>query len=51
MSNLNSGCKKCGEYYIGDGFKKVIHCPNAKEEKLELVEPDANPVDCDFEDN
>lgn len=46
----NGFCKKCNESYHGDGYRKVLHCPNASEEKIELAEPDANPIDCDFEE-
>lgn len=30
MSNLNGCCKNCGEYYHGDGYTKVLHCPTQK---------------------
>lgn len=25
-------CKNCGEYMEGDGYRQVIHCPNADSE-------------------
>lgn len=39
-------CPKCGEQLRGDGYTKVIHCPNAPEESVEGVECDANPIFC-----
>lgn len=42
-------CKQCGEEMDGDGYKKVIHCPNADEEDHRYHEPDADPVYCEGE--
>lgn len=39
---------RCGEWMIGDGYTRVIHCPYA--EDTDSHEPDANPVHCDFEE-
>lgn len=39
-------CKICGEYMEGDGYHKVLHCPNAPESLYESNEPDSNPVNC-----
>ena len=41
---------KCGEQMIGDGYTSAIHCPNADLDKHLYNEPDANPVECDFEE-
>ena len=37
-------CKTCGEGMIGDGFTRVVHCPNVD---CDDVEPDANPIHCE----
>lgn len=42
-------CRNCGEEMQGDGYKKVIHCPNADDETYLYHEPDANAVYCDGE--
>lgn len=39
-------CVTCGEVMCGDGYTRVIHCPNADETTYEFHEPDANPVHC-----
>lgn len=39
-------CGNCGERLEGDGYKEVLHCPNAAEATYEFHEPDANPVYC-----
>lgn len=31
---------------LGDGFSTVLHCENADDRDLELVESDAGPVLC-----
>lgn len=36
-------CKNCGDYMEGDGYRKVIHCPNADSEAYDYSEPDSNP--------
>lgn len=43
-------CKNCGEYMEGDGYQRVIHCPNASVEST-YHEPDANPVICEGENH
>lgn len=43
-------CEKCNEALEGDGYVTVLHCPNADDDKVDGVEPDANPIFCDFED-
>ncbi|HBR4230805.1 TPA: hypothetical protein L9U69_004395 [Klebsiella pneumoniae] len=42
-------CKNCGEQMDGNGYSRVIHCPNANVEKYDYHEPDAEPVFCDEE--
>ena len=39
-------CPNCGERMIGDGYRIVLHCPNARMEDFEHSEPDAQPVLC-----
>jgi len=39
-------CSICNEFYEGDGYHSVMHCPNADESTYAYHEPDANPVDC-----
>lgn len=41
-------CPKCGGNLIGDGYTRVIHCEFVDVDRD--VEPDAEPVYCDFED-
>ena len=43
-------CEKCGEHLEGDGYTKVLHCPDADEDKVDGVEPDASPIYCDYEE-
>ncbi|UKL14858.1 hypothetical protein [Erwinia phage Gungnir39] len=43
-------CRNCGEEMQGDGYKKVIHCPNADNEAYRYHEPDANAVYCEGEE-
>lgn len=43
-------CINCNGDMIGDGYTLVLHCEYADEELLEGLEPDANPVYCDFND-
>lgn len=43
-------CPKCGGELYGDGYTSVIRCEFADEEKVNGVEPDANPVYCDYDD-
>ncbi len=43
-------CSKCNGTLLGDGYTGVIHCENADEEKYWDKEPDANVVECDFND-
>lgn len=50
MSHANGSCSRCGENLVGDGFQVVLYCPNAEPEKVDLCEPDANPVLCDFKE-
>lgn len=44
-------CPNCGEKLEGDGYNRVIHCPNAEESKYEFHEPDADPVYCKGDEN
>lgn len=44
-------CKNCGESMEGDGYSKVIHCPNAEESQINILEPDANPLYCEDTDD
>ena len=39
-------CPKCNDRLEGDGYTKVIHCPNVNESDYEDKKPDANPVYC-----
>lgn len=41
-------CKNCGECMEGDGYTRVVHCPNALD--TDHVEPDANPIHCTDDD-
>lgn len=41
-------CPNCGEHMEGDGFSTPIICPNQLDVD-ESLEPDCNPVYCDFE--
>ena len=43
-------CKKCGGEMIGDGYTSVMHCEFVVSDISDL-EPDANPVECDFGDD
>lgn len=43
MMGDNGTCENCGEYYIGDGYTVVLHCPYADSDGYE---PDATPIDC-----
>lgn len=40
-------CKKCGARMEGDGVNTVLHCEFV--ENTDGIEPDSNPVYCDFE--
>lgn len=44
-------CSKCGGTMLGDGYTTPFHCEFADESKYELTEPDAPPVECDFEED
>ena len=43
-------CKACGETMTGDGHTVAYHCPNVDVDEL-CLEPDAEPVECEHEDN
>lgn len=43
-------CKTCGERMEGDGYTRVVHCPNALDTELDYAEPDANPIHCTVDD-
>lgn len=43
-------CSKCGGDMLGDGYTVVKHCEYAEEDDYKYREPDAWPVECDFED-
>jgi hypothetical protein len=45
LREMNGTCR-CGEPYEGDGYKTVLHCPNAHEDDYQYHEPDAQPVQC-----
>jgi|GEM_PF-4345926 len=45
---MSSQCPHCGEHLGGDGHTSVMHCPYT-EEDTSCLEPDANPVHCNFE--
>ncbi len=38
-------CKHCGEHMEGDGYTRVLHCPNTLVD-TSFHEPDADPVYC-----
>ena len=40
-------CKTCGEEMEGDGYSIAVHCTNIDMSDMTL-EPDANPVYCEF---
>lgn len=42
-------CKDCNENLEGDGYKIVLHCPNANESDYEFNCPDDGPVYCEFD--
>lgn len=44
-------CPKCGGELYGDGYKSVVHCEFADEEKIDGIEPDTNPIYCDHVDS
>lgn len=39
-------CINCGAHMVGDGYKQVLHCPDAVEDDFIGREPDANAVYC-----
>lgn len=41
-----SYCKTCGEQLEGDGYKNILHCPNAEESTYDSLLPDEGPVYC-----
>lgn len=43
----NGSCPVCGEYLSGDGYTKVLHCPNAPLLAVDIAEPDANIIYCE----
>lgn len=43
---MSGCCINCGEELEGDGYSKVLHCWAADEEKVDVCEPDSNPVYC-----
>lgn len=40
-------CKECGEQMEGDGYRTVLHCPNATDIEIDYLEPDAAPAYCE----
>lgn len=40
-------CPNCGEQLEGDGYTRVVHCPNTEVDTT-YHEPDANPVYCNL---
>lgn len=46
MIEYRPTCKDCGENLEGDGYKTVIHCPNADDQLTAYAEPDAGPFYC-----
>ena len=44
-------CVKCGGEMFGDGYSKVEHCEYADDDVVDMTEPDANPIYCDFDEN
>ena len=45
---MTNQCPNCHEDLEGDGYKEVIHCPNAVIFMYADVEPDSNPIYCNF---
>jgi len=43
-------CVKCGGDMFGDGYTKVEHCEYADDDIVEMTEPDANPIYCDYDE-
>ena len=43
-------CPKCGGELYGDGYSTVIRCEFTDVEKTNGVEPDANPIYCDYDE-
>lgn len=46
-------CKDCGEQLDGDGYKRVLRCPNGPESgegSGEFAAPDEGPFYCGFTD-
>lgn len=39
-------CVVCGEYLEGDGYKDVLHCPDAPDVLVGCAEPDAEIIYC-----
>lgn len=39
-------CSVCGETMIGDGYKIILHCPNADYDDYVYSSPDDSPVEC-----
>lgn len=42
------GCPNCGGDLVGDGYTSVIHCEEVDPDPW--LEPDANPVYCNYPD-
>lgn len=44
-----NNCPKCGSTMVGDGYTRVLHCEMLEDIPLD-VEPDAEPILCNFEE-
>jgi hypothetical protein len=44
-------CSKCGGNMLGDGYREVIHCEQSEWKDYRYLEPDAEPILCDYEEN
>ena len=41
-------CLVCGGSMVGDGITVVFHCENIDIADINDIEPDANPIYCDY---
>ncbi len=50
MNNYRPHCRDCGGTLEGDGYRSVLRCEFATEDKWDDAAPDAGPIYCGFED-
>lgn len=41
-----STCPNCGEHLEGDGYNRVLHCPNNEDDNWGFAAPDEGPFFC-----